>query len=93
MLSDDVFQRLFQKDTVNSIARRMCNRNYPDALDLVLSSVYNHERSLFFSKFDTIMQIENTKQNPIKEKLFEELIQMEKANIHHPLITGKNCID
>lgn len=88
MHTDNVFQRLFKNDTVNSVARRMCNKNYPDALDLVLSSVYNHETNLFLSKFETIMQIENAKHNPIKEKLFEQLCQKEKANIHHPLIIG-----
>lgn len=91
MISENVFQRLFRKDTVNSISRRVCNSVYPDSLDLVLSSVYNHEKSLFSSKFDTILQIDNAKHNPIKEKLFEEMILKEKNNIHHPLVIGK-CI-
>lgn len=88
MISDNVFQRLYQKDTVNSVARRRSDKKYPDALDLVLSSVYNHEKDSFSSKFDTIMQIENAKRNSIKENLFEDIIQQEKANIHHPLIIG-----
>lgn len=90
MLSESVFQRLFRKDTVNSVARRVCNSDYPDSLDLVLSSVYNHEKSLFANKFETILQIDNTKHNSIKEKLYEEMVQSEKNNIHHPLVIGKS---
>lgn len=89
MLSENVFQRLFRKDTVNSIARRVCDNKYPDSLDLVLSSVYNHEKNLFSNKCDTTLQIDNAKYNPIKEKLFEEMILKKKNNIHHPLIIGK----
>lgn len=89
MLSENVFQRLFRKDTVNSFARRVCDRKHADSLDLVLSSVYNHEKNLFGSKFDTILQLDNAKHNPMKEKLFEELILKEKNNIHHPIIIGK----
>lgn len=89
MLSESVFQRLFRKDTVNSVARRVCNSHYPDSLDLVLSSVYNHEKNLFANKFETILQIDNSKHNSIKEKLYEEMVQREKNNIHHPLVIGK----
>lgn len=88
MLPDNVFQRLFKKDTVNSFARRVCNSDYPDSLDFVLSAVYNHEKNLFSSKSDTILQLENANHNPIKEKLFEDIIAKEKNNIHHPLIIG-----
>lgn len=86
----NVFQRLFKKDTVNSLIRRlsdkeMCN----DSLDLVLSSVYNHETDLFVSKFNTLLQLDNAKYNPIKERLYGEMIQAQKNNIHHPLVIGK----
>lgn len=89
MLPENVFQRLFRKDTVNSIARRVCSADFPDSLDLVLSSVYNHEKNLFPNKCDTILQIDNAKHNPIKEKLYEEMILKEKNDIHHPLVIGK----
>lgn len=89
MLSDNVFQRLFQENTVNSVARRVCDNKYADSLDFVLSSVYNHDKNLFSSKFDTILQIDNAKHNPLKEKLLEETILKEKNNIYHPLIIGK----
>lgn len=89
MHPENVFQRLFRKDTVNSIARRVSNREHPDSLDLVLSSVYNHEKNLFPDKFDTILQIDNAKHNSIKEKLYQEKVLKEKNNIHHPLVIGK----
>lgn len=89
MSSEDVFQRLFQKDTVNSVARRVCDQIHADSLDFVLSSVYNHVSDLFVSKFDTILQLDNAKHNPIKENLFNKIIQNEKNNIHHPLVIGK----
>lgn len=89
MIPENVFQRLFQKYTVNSIARRVCSKDHPDSLDLVLSSVYNHEKSLFANKFDTVLQIDNAKHNTIKEKLYEEMIRKEKNDIHHPLVIGK----
>lgn len=92
MFSENVFQRLFRKDTVNSNARRVCNSDYPDSLDLVLSSVYNHEKNLFANKCDTILQIDNAKHNSIKEKLYDEMILKEKNNIHHPLVIGKTCL-
>lgn len=90
MNPENVFQRLFRRDTVNSVARRVGNKEYRgDSLDLVLSSVYNHEKNLFFNKFQTILQIDNAKHNPIKEKLYEEMVLKEKNNIHHPLVIGK----
>lgn len=86
----DVFQRLFKKDTVNSLVRRICDKRiYHDSLDLVLSSVYNHEKDLFVSKFHTLLQLENAKYNPVKEKLYNELLETQKNNIHHPLVIGK----
>lgn len=87
-----VFERLFKKDTVNSFVRRICGREkHWDSLDLVLSSVYNHEKDLFVSKFDTLLHIENAKYNPVKEKLYDEKIKAQKNNIHHPLVIGR-CI-
>lgn len=84
-----VFERLFKKDTVNSLVRRSCDKEKrSDSLDLVLSSVYNHEKDLFVSKFETFLQLENAKYNPIKEKLYDEKIRAERNNIHHPLIIG-----
>lgn len=90
----DVFQRLFKKDTVNSLVRRICDKRIcHDSLDLVLSSVYNHEKDLFVSKFHTLLQLENAKYNPVKEKLYNELLETQKNNIHHPLVIGKISID
>lgn len=90
MIPENVYQRLFRKDTVNSIARRSAIAgSSPDSLDLILSSVYNHEKNSFANKFDTVLQIENAKYNSIKEKLYEEMIRKEKSNIHHPLVIGK----
>lgn len=87
-----VFERLFKRDTVNSFVRRICGREkHWDSLDLVLSSVYNHEKDLFVSKFDTLLRNENAKYNPVKEKLYDEKIEAQKNNIHHPLVIGK-CI-
>lgn len=87
-----VYERLFRKDTVNSFVRRICGREkHWDSLDLVLSSVYNHEKDLFVSKFDTLLQLENAKYNPVKEKLYDEKIKAQKNNIHHPLVIGR-CI-
>ena len=86
----NVFVRLFKTDTVNTLARRLCDKKTcNDSLDLVLSSVYNHEKDLFVSKFDTLLQLENAKYNPIKEKLYNEMIIAQKNNIHHPLVIGK----
>lgn len=84
---DGVFQRLFKMDTVNTFARRVCDKKV-DSLDLVLSSVYNHEKDLFVSKFDTLLQLDNARYNPVKEKLYNELIEVQKNNIHHPVIIG-----
>lgn len=85
----NVFLRLFKKDTVNTLARRLCDKKMcHDSLDLVLSSVYNHEKDLFASKFDTLLQLENARYNPAKEKLYNEMIMAEKNNIHHPLVIG-----
>lgn len=85
----NVFIRLFKRDTVNSLARRLCDKKMcTDSLDLVLSSVYNHEKDLFVSKFDTLLQLENARYNPTKEKLYNEMIFAEKNNIHHPLVIG-----
>lgn len=83
-----VFQRLFKKDTINSLVRRTCNKSYNDSLDLVLSSVYNHEKDLFVSKFETLLQLNNATINPVKEKLYEEMVQKERNNIFHPLVIG-----
>lgn len=91
MPSENVFQRLFKKDTVNSLARRICNKKLcDDSLDLVLSSVYNHEKDLFVSKFNTVLQLDNAKYNPIKEQLYNNQLQAEKNNIHHPLVMGNS---
>lgn len=87
----DVFQRLFKKDTVNSLVRRTQIDSYSDSLDLVLSSIYNHEKDLFASKFKTLLQLENALNNPIKEQLYNEMIVKERNNIHHPLVIGKKC--
>lgn len=90
MPSKDVYQRLFERDTVNSLVRRICDKRIcHDSLDLVLSSIYNHEKDLFVSKFDTLLQLENAKYNPIKEKLYEEKLEAQKNDIHHPLVMGK----
>lgn len=87
-----VFERLFKRDTVNSFVRRIYGREkHKDSLDLVLSSVYNHEKDLFVSKFDTLLQLENAKYNTVKEKLYDEKMKAQKNNIHHPLVIGK-CI-
>lgn len=88
---ESVFMRLFQKDTVNSLARRISNNSIADSLDLVLSSVYNHEKDLFVNKFETLLQMDNAKHNPIKEKLYNEMIQKERNDIQHPLVIGKIC--
>lgn len=86
----NVFQRLFKNDTVNSLVRRSSDKNVcNDSLDLVLSSVYNHETDLFVSKFDTLLQLDNAKYNPIKEKLYNEMIEAQRNDIHHPLVIGK----
>lgn len=61
----------------------------PDSLDLILSSVYNHETQLFINKNDTVLQLENAKINPIKEKMIKDLNEMRKNYIHHPLILGE----
>lgn len=90
MPSETVFQRLFRRDTVNSLARRICDRKISrDSLDLALSSVYNHQQDLFVSKFDTLLQLENAKYNPIKEKLYMEKLRAQRNDIHHPLVIGK----
>lgn len=92
-IEKNVFVRLFKRDTVNSLARRLCDKKIcHDSLDLVLSSVYNHEKDLFVSKFDTLLQLENAKNNPIKEKLYNDMIIAEKNNIHHPLVIGKQYL-
>lgn len=85
----NVFQRLFKKDTVNSLVRRLCDKKTcHDSLDLVLSSVYNHETDLFVSKFHTLLQLDNAKYNPVKEKLYNDMLESERNNIHHPLLIG-----
>lgn len=84
----DVFQRLFEKDTVNSLVRRTRIDSHSDSLDLVLKSIYNHEKDLFASKFETLLQLNNAINNPIKEQLYNELIYKERNNIHHPLVIG-----
>ncbi|XP_031627730.1 uncharacterized protein LOC116343666 [Contarinia nasturtii] len=89
MPSKDVYTRLFERDTVNSLVRRNCSKRMcQDSLDLVLSSVYNHEKDLFVSKFDTLLQLENAKYNPIKEKLYMEKLAAQRNDIHHPLVMG-----
>lgn len=89
----NVFIRLFKNDTVNSLARRLCDKKTRhDSLDLVLSSVYNHEKDLFVSKFNTLLQLENARYNPTKEKLYNEMVMAEKNNIHHPLVIGKHLV-
>lgn len=86
----NVYQRLFKQDTVNSLVRRICDKKMRhDSLDLVLSSVYNHEKDLFVSKFHTLLQLENAKYNPMKEKAYNELLESQRNNIHHPLVIGK----
>lgn len=89
MPSESVFHRLFKKGTVNSLARRICDDSRADSLDLVLSSVYNNEKDLYVSRFETLLQLDNARFNPIKVKLYDEMIQIEKNNIHHPLVIGK----
>lgn len=90
----DSSQRLFEKNTVNSSIRNHCNKNknkkcIPDSLDLNLSSVYNQETDLFIDRNDTVLQLENAKFNPIKEKMKKELNEMRRNYIHHPLILGE----
>lgn len=87
-------QRLFEQNTVNSIARQKAKKKFvPDSLDLVLSSVYNHENDLFVDKRHTILQLENAKYNPIKEKLMKDMNVIRRNYIHHPLVIGKlDCI-
>lgn len=87
-------QRLFEKDTVNSLIRNKCNINknkifIPDSLDLILSSVYNHETQLFIDKNDTVLQLENAKFNPIRDKMKQDLNELRRNYIHHPLILGE----
>lgn len=85
--------RLFEKDTVNSSIRNECNKNknkhnVADSLDWILTSVYNHETQLFVDKKDTVLQLENAKFNPIKEKMKKDLNELRRNYIHHPLILG-----
>lgn len=85
----NVYHRLFKTDTVNSLARRLCDKKkHLDSLDLVLSSVYNHETDLFVSKFETVLQIDNAKYNATKERLYDEMVELERNNIYHPLVIG-----
>lgn len=86
----------FEKDTINSSIRNKCNKNknemcIPDSLDLILSSVYNHETQLFIDKNDTVLQLKNAKFNPIQEKMINDLTKLQRNCIHHPLILGECC--
>lgn len=82
-------QRLFKENTFNSLARQQSTGNgVPDSLDLILTSVYNHESDLFVNKCDTILQLENAKVNPIKEKLIKDMNEIRRNYIHHPLVIG-----
>lgn len=87
-----VHQRLFKQDTVNSLARRRANLKV-DSLDLSLSSVYNHEADLFLNRKQTVLQMVNSPDNPIKKRLFEEMKERQRKSLHHPLIIGKYCLD
>lgn len=83
-------QRLFEQHTVNSLARRSTNKGKSvDSLDLSLSSVYNHETDLFHSKDRTVLQVTNSANNPIKQHLYEELMERQRKSLHHPLIIGE----
>lgn len=82
-----IHQRLFKQETVNSIARRNTTK-LVDSLDLSLSAVYNHEADLFHRKNQTVLQMVNAPNNPIKQRLFDELAAQRKYSLHHPLIIG-----
>lgn len=82
-----IHQRLFKQETVNSMARR--NTVKPvDSLDLSLSAVYSHDTDLFHRKNQTVLQMVNSPNNPIKQRLFDELEEKRKKYLHHPLIIG-----
>lgn len=86
---NDSSERLFKTNTVNSLQRQKCDtKQSVDSLDLTLSSVYNHESDLFVQKCNTILQLENAKFNPIKEKLIQDMNAFRRNYIHHPLIIG-----
>lgn len=86
----DSAERLFKQNTVNSLVRRNTNRKtFPDSLDLILSSVYNHETDLFVDKFHTKLQLDNAKYNPIRETMIQDMNEIRRKYIHHPLVIGK----
>lgn len=87
--SNSTHQRLFEQQTVNSLARRSNNAKPVDSLDLSLSSVYNHETDLFHSKHRIVLQMANSAVNPIKQRLYEELKERQRKSLHHPLIIGE----
>lgn len=87
--SKSTHQRLFEQHTVNSLARRVNKSESVDSLDLSLSAVYNHETDLFHSKHRTVLQMVNSANNPIRQRLYDELKERQRKSLHHPLIIGE----